>query len=125
MNAIVAEWIEKAEGDFNSAQRELRARRKPNFDAACFHSQQCAEKYFKAFLVSRRVEPPLTHNLFELHRLCLKHDGTFEMIQPSVEALNVFAVVVRYPGMSAKKEDARFAVRAMFQVRDLVRPKIK
>ncbi|MBI3740358.1 MAG: hypothetical protein HY257_01210 [Chloroflexi bacterium] len=47
------------------------------------------------------------------------------MIQPSVEALNVFAVVVRYPGMSAKKEDARLAVRAMFQVRDLVRPKIK
>jgi translation elongation factor EF-Ts len=26
MNAVVAEWVAKAEGDFQSAQRELRAR---------------------------------------------------------------------------------------------------
>ena len=53
MSAILDEWIAKAEGDFATAQRELRARRAPNYDAACFHSQQCAEKYLKAFLVSR------------------------------------------------------------------------
>lgn len=125
MNAVVAEWIEKAEGDFNSAQREFRARFKPNFDAACFHSQQCAEKYLKGFLVSRRVEPPRTHNLFELLRLCRKEDGSFEMIQPSLDALNTFAVVVRYPGVTAKREDARYAIRAIRQVRNFVRPKIR
>ena len=36
MNGPVHEWIEKAEGDFQSAQRELRARKAPNYDAACY-----------------------------------------------------------------------------------------
>ena len=58
MNGLVHEWVEKAEGDFQSAQRELRARKAPNYDAAFFHSQQCAEKYLKAFLVSNRKTNP-------------------------------------------------------------------
>lgn len=50
MNAIVKEWIKKAEGDLTTAAREYRARKNPNYDAACYHSQQCAEKYLKATL---------------------------------------------------------------------------
>ena len=41
MNLLVAEWVAKAEGDFTSAQRGLRARKAPNYDSACFHAQQC------------------------------------------------------------------------------------
>ena len=48
MNPLTHEWIEKAEGDFTTAGRELRARKNPNYEAACFHAQQCAEKYLKA-----------------------------------------------------------------------------
>ncbi len=48
MNALMTEWIAKAEGDYATAGRELRARRHPNYDAACFHAQQTAEKYLKA-----------------------------------------------------------------------------
>ncbi|WP_088571030.1 HEPN domain-containing protein [Thermoflexus hugenholtzii] len=40
-------WIEKAEGDWRTSARELRARRHPNYDAACFHAQQAAEKYLQ------------------------------------------------------------------------------
>ncbi len=50
MKPITLEWIDKAEGDWHSAQREYRARLRPNYDAACFHAQQCAEKYLKARL---------------------------------------------------------------------------
>ena len=50
MHAITTEWIAKAEGDWVTANRELRARRRPNYDAACFHAQQCAEKHLKARL---------------------------------------------------------------------------
>jgi HEPN domain-containing protein len=50
MNELAVEWVQKAEGDYATAGRELRARRYPNYDAACFHSQQVAEKYLKAFL---------------------------------------------------------------------------
>ena len=33
MNAIIEEWVQKAEGDFSTALRELRARKNRNNDA--------------------------------------------------------------------------------------------
>jgi HEPN domain-containing protein len=48
MNGTVKEWIAKAEGDYATAARELRAIESPNYDAACFHAEQCAEKLMKA-----------------------------------------------------------------------------
>lgn len=48
MNPLTIEWIEKAEGDFLSAQREYRTSSRPNYDAACFHAQQTAEKIFES-----------------------------------------------------------------------------
>jgi len=50
MNELTVEWLRKAEGDCAPAGRETRARRHPNYDAACFHAQQAAEKYLKALL---------------------------------------------------------------------------
>ena len=50
MKPLTSEWVEKAEADRSTARRELRVRKAPNFDAVCFHSQQCAEKYLKAVL---------------------------------------------------------------------------
>ena len=55
MNPLTREWIEKAEGDFATAGRELRARKNPNYEAACFHAQQCAEKYLKAILQEQSI----------------------------------------------------------------------
>jgi HEPN domain-containing protein len=40
MNELTVEWVEKAEGDFATLGREVRARKHPNYDAACFHAQQ-------------------------------------------------------------------------------------
>ncbi len=45
MNAVVEEWVAKAEGDFATARRENRVTRSTHFDAVCFHAQQGAEKY--------------------------------------------------------------------------------
>ena len=44
MNPLTVEWIEKASADLATAGREMRARRDPNYDAVCFHAQQCVEK---------------------------------------------------------------------------------
>ncbi len=52
MNRLTAEWVDKAEGDYATAGRELRARVHPNYDASCFHAQQAAEKYLKAQEIS-------------------------------------------------------------------------
>jgi len=124
MNALAAEWAQKAEGDLIVAERELRARKSPVYDASCYHCQQCAEKYLKAFLVSRRNTPPCIHNLVELLKLCLPHDGTFDLIRLDLEVLNSYAVELRYPGETATKEDAREAVQTAQRVQKFVAPKL-
>jgi len=45
-------WVERAEEDYALARLSLR-QKKPLAYGACFHAQQCAEKYLKAILVSR------------------------------------------------------------------------
>ena len=42
MKPITAEWIAKAEGDFNMTERESQVTENPNYDGICFHAQQCA-----------------------------------------------------------------------------------
>ena len=124
MNVLVAEWVQKAEGDLIVAERELRARKSPVYDACCYHCQQAAEKYLKAFLISIKQNPPRIHNLVELLKLCLPHDKTFDMIRLDLELLNAYAVEIRYPGQTATKDDAREAVLAARRVQLFVRPKL-
>ena len=45
----VRAWIQKAESDLKVAKDQMKEPN-PATDAICFHSQQCAEKYLKAFL---------------------------------------------------------------------------
>ena len=45
MKRSTLEWIDKAEGDFATAAMACRARKRPNYDAACFHAQQCADPH--------------------------------------------------------------------------------
>lgn len=124
MNALVAEWVSKADGDLVVAERELRARKSPVYDAACYHSQQSAEKYLKAFLVSRKENPTRTHNLVELLKLALAHASTFELIRLDLELLNAYAVEIRYPGESATREDARESVLAARRVKEFIFPQL-
>ncbi len=63
MNPIAFEYVEKAEGDFATAERELGVTVNPNYDAVCFHAQQCAEKYLKAQLQESGIRFGKTHDL--------------------------------------------------------------
>ena len=96
----------------------------PNYDASCFHAQQCAEKYLKAYLVSQEIEPPRTHNLVALLKLCVSRDGSFELVRPELELLNTYAVDVRYPGEFSTKEEARDAFKAAKQVQGFTMSKL-
>jgi HEPN domain-containing protein len=124
MNPAVAEWISKAEGDFLTAGCELRARKSPNYDAVCFHAQQCAEKYLKAVLQENDKPIPKIHNLIELMLLCERMDSTFEMLRADLVTMERFSVGVRYPGEMAEKEDAQSAYAAAGTVRTFVRQKL-
>lgn len=124
MNVLVQEWIDRAEGDFNTAVRESRVRKLPNYDAVCFHCQQCAEKYLKAFLQQRSTLFPKTHDLIELLELCVSCEHRSESQRESLLRLRQYAVDYRYPGEAANKEEALEAVRAMREVRSFVRDRL-
>ena len=113
MNAQIKEWITKAEGDCVSALREYRARKQPNYDSACFHAQQCIEKYLKAVLIKRRIPFSKVHDLEVLLDLCLATYPLWEPMRDDMQLLTQYAVQFRYPGESADKEEARKAIKAM------------
>lgn len=117
MNALTREWIEKADGDFATAGREMRARRQPNYDAVCFHAQQAAEKYLKAILQENGANIPRTHNLIDLLSLCLPFEGSLSLHRDLLVALDRYAVLYRYPGDSADRAEARSAYKAIVELR--------
>jgi HEPN domain-containing protein len=124
MSVLTAEWVKKAEDDFTIAGRELRVRKNPIYDGVCFHSQQCAEKYLKAFLNEYAREAPKIHNLLDLLKLCKELDLSLEILQADLRIVERFSVGIRYPGLSADKEDAKSAYRAAQIVRAAMRQKL-
>ena len=121
MKPAVREWIEKAEADFISAGREYRARKQPNFDAACFFAQQCVEKYLKARLVQAGRVVPKTHDLSTLLDLVLSLEPLWEVVRTRLETLTSYAVVFRYPGESATRDMAKTALADAKAIRRLFR----
>jgi len=117
MNEVVGEWVSKAEGDCVTALREFRARRAPNYDAACFHAQQCIEKYLKALLQLHEISFSKTHHLPLLLDQCLPFAPTWEWMLPELTDLSRYAVQFRYPGESADRTDAKRAVDILLRVR--------
>ncbi len=120
MKTVTREWIEKAEGDYRTAGREISAQ-PPNYDATVFHAQQCTEKYLKARLIEAGIFFPKTHDLSSLLKLVPPSDPDWQALRPKLDALTSLGVEVRYPGMSADEEDAQEALATAQIVRSLVR----
>ena len=121
MKPLTREWVRKAEGDFATAQREVRARKAPNHDSACFHAQQCAEKYFKARLHESGVSFPLTHDLVVLLNLALPIEPLWSGFAASAKVLTQHAVKGRYPGSWVTRAQARDAVVRCREIRKFAR----
>lgn len=124
MHTMTLEWVDKAEGDFISSRREVRAFFNPNYDSACFHAHQCAEKYLKAFLQEHQIMFPKTHDLIELLALCLPLNAGFAMHRNALTLLNGYAVQYRYPGKSADKAEAWQAFQTLKPVRTFMRQQL-
>lgn len=121
---VLSQWIERSEEDFRLAQIALRQRKFPAYNSVCFHAQQCAEKYLKAFLVRNKIGFRKTHDLRDLRRQCVDVDRTFDLLTDSLLLLNQFSIDSRYPGLPLTNEDAQEAIVAMKQVRTFVRARL-
>ena len=125
MLEVTKEWIFKAEGDYHSAEVLLFEIENPEIDSACFHCQQCAEKYVNAFLTEHDVEFPRNHDLVRLLELCLTVDESFEEIRNNLRRLENYGVIIRYPGLTVPLEMAHEAFENAETVRRFVRRKLK
>lgn len=91
---LVRGWLRKAESDLVSAELCLEAGRA--LDVVCFHAQQAAEKYLKAYLTAYGVDFPFVHNLEKLIDLCARRDPGFLSIKSLGQQLTPYAVSLRY-----------------------------
>ena len=62
---------------------------------AIYHTQQCAGKALKAYLVYKEQEVDRTHNLDLLNNQCRSLDSGFAAIQEAALFLRPFATVYR------------------------------
>ena len=118
-------WIEFAENDYQAAVL-LSKNVKPLLEIVCFHCQQCAEKYLKAFIIKNNSEIKLTHNLEELLKICVKIPDDFEFLKDNCIDLTDSAVETRYPyPFEINLDDMNKALKDMEAIRSFVRSKIK
>jgi HEPN domain-containing protein len=78
--SIVTEWISKGEEDYNFARTNLEEG-KNFFAQICFHFQQAAEKYLKAFIIASDLEFRRIHDLGLLLKVCSAKDASFENLR--------------------------------------------
>jgi HEPN domain-containing protein len=118
---FVRQWLLKAEEDLNAA-KSLMAHGGTFLSTVCFHSQQAAEKYLKAFLTRHQVEFPKTHDIGELLDLIDPIDGRLSGSLRDTVALTNYDVGVRYPSdsPSATVNDAQQAIRLAEKVRQSI-----
>jgi HEPN domain-containing protein len=121
MKKLTLEWIDKADLDLHTALRESRCRKNPNYDAVCFHAQQCCEKYLKALMQENGIIIEKTHNLIRLLEWLLPIYPFYESLRRPLNQLNAYAVTFRYPGESATKQQALKALKLCRSIRKEIR----
>ena len=115
---VVRGWLRKASSDAAAVESLLKG---GNLDAACFHAQQAAEKYLKAFLTYHVRQFPFTHNLAELVDLCATVDTSFRSLASDLARLTPYAVELRYDDAFApSREVAQQARDSALRAREFV-----
>jgi len=94
---VYNEWAEIAERDYDLAKKIFDLHWPKQNTSICFHCQQSAEKYLKAYLAYHNEPIVKTHILKELIEVCVKYDKDFDTLRAFCTYLTPFAVQIRYP----------------------------
>lgn len=118
---LIIKWVNIADRDLMAA--ELGLKMFPVLsEIVCFHCQQAAEKYLKAYLVKHQVEFQKTHNIMSLINLCSTVDSVFKDKLLYADLLTDYAVEIRYPDewYEPTIEEAKDAYRVACEVKQFV-----
>jgi HEPN domain-containing protein len=116
---LARQWVIKAGNDLLNADNNLHAETIP-LDTVCFHCQQAAEKFLKAFLVGKGHTYPITHDLLAILENTLPLNTDAEQLRDDLALLTPYAVEVRYPDdfYMPSLQDAREAREAANRVKN-------
>ena len=115
------EWIKKAQEDFGFASSVL-----PDttfYAQVCFHFQQAAEKYLKAFIVFHNLKFSKIHDLTQLLLICSEKDPTISSFYEDCNFLTDYYIDTRYPvhwPSMVSKEEALDAQESSKRIKEFV-----
>ena len=93
---IINEWLEKADDDFHFAAANLREGSE-FFAQICFHFQQSAEKYLKAYIIAHDLAFSKVHDLVYLLKICSDNMPELGLLKEDCIFLNAAYIDTRYP----------------------------
>ena len=115
-----SEWHELAKMDLAAAEFLLDMRPVP-VEIICYHCEQAAEKLLKGVLVCFDIEPPKTHDLVKLCKLCCELDEQFEQLADACIELTPYGVQVRYPSdLELNESDMKCALKECKAIHEFV-----
>ena len=120
---IIREWMNKADEDFDFARINLEEC-KNFFTQICFHFQQAAEKYLKAYIVAHELEFRKIHELPLLLKICMSRDPSFGELREECEYLTAFYVDTRCPvhwPTNYSLQESRKALQATRRIKAFVK----
>ena len=124
---IIEEWISKADEDFEFARINLEEE-KPFHAQICFHFQQAAEKYLKAYIIANELEFRKIHDLPLLLKQCSSKDHSITKLAEDCEFLTTFYIETRYPvnwPIDLSKKEAEKACHAAQNIRKFLKKKLR
>jgi len=108
---ILQQWLEKGKDDLRAAEYLSTMHYPTPDEIICYHCQQSAEKYLKAFIFSNDIEPEKTHDLKDLLEICKKYNAEFSSLHSNAYILTRYAVLPRYPNeLGITDEDMKNAL---------------
>ena len=122
-------WVELALEDEKMAEL---AYREKLYNQACFHCQQGAEKFLKAFLFQKEGKFPKVHSLLELLGLASYLDQGLNVLKNDCLYLDQFYVPTRYPDAplgnlaqgAPNRDDAKKAMGGFKQIKATITQKL-
>ena len=118
---ILRQWLHRGKEELSSAEYLSTMRHPTPDETICYLCQQSAEKYLKAFIFFKDIEPEKTHDLEYLLELCQRYNEAFSLLSTKVDLLNRYGIMPRYPNeLNITEEDMRNAIANAKAVQEFV-----
>lgn len=120
----LSDWLRKASSDLKASKKL--SDDSETFDCSVFHTHQCAEKAFKAFIVSAQQSIPKTHDLKLLLEHCGKFDSDIMLLLNESIFLDTYGYDSRYPNdrFYVDKQDTETAIEMAEKILSVIKKKL-